>query len=69
MIHYKDMTFCAGDHCANFDECPRALTKQVHDGASAIGLPISQYSNPKDLECWTPDFPTVEETPTPTSTP
>jgi hypothetical protein len=49
---YKDMTFCSGDGCTQFRKCFRALTKEVGDRAKKLGLPISQFSNPKELDCY-----------------
>jgi hypothetical protein len=52
---YKDMTFCSGDGCTQFRKCFRALTKEVDDRAEKLGLPISQFSNPKELDCYIED--------------
>ena len=52
---YKDMTFCSGDGCTQFKRCFRALTQDVEDRAEKIGLPISQFSNPKELDCYIPN--------------
>jgi hypothetical protein len=49
---YKDMTFCSGDGCVKFNKCFRALTPDVETRAAKIGLPISQFSNPKEVECY-----------------
>jgi len=52
---YKDMTFCSGDGCTQFKRCFRALTQDVEDRAEKIGLPISQFCNPKELDCYIPN--------------
>jgi hypothetical protein len=52
---YKDMTFCAGDGCTQFKRCFRALTQDVEDRAEKLGLPISQFSEPKKLDCYIPN--------------
>jgi len=49
---YKDMTFCSGDGCTQFKRCFRALTQDVEDRAEKLGLPICQFSNPKELDCY-----------------
>lgn len=49
---YRDMTFCSGDGCARFNDCPRALTQKVKDGAKRSGWPISRFAEPKANECW-----------------
>lgn len=52
MMTYRDMTFCSGDGCLQFSKCFRALTPEVKAKAKKIGLPVCQFSNPKELECW-----------------
>ena len=52
---YKDMTFCSGDGCTQFKKCFRALTQDVEDRAEKLGLPISQFSNPTQLDCYIPN--------------
>ena len=52
---YKDMTFCSGDGCTQFKGCFRALTKDVEDRAEKLGLPICQFCNPKELDCYIPN--------------
>jgi hypothetical protein len=52
MICYRDMTFCRGDGCVKFDDCPRAMTQEVIDSAKAIDIGIAQWVNPKELECY-----------------
>lgn len=52
MICYKDRTFCAGGGCLKFKECPRALTDDVREAARLAGLLISQFANPKELDCY-----------------
>ena len=52
---YKDMTFCSGDGCTQFKRCFRALTQDVEDRAEKLGLPISQFSEPKKLDCYIPN--------------
>jgi hypothetical protein len=54
-VTYKDMTFCSGDGCTQFSKCFRALTKEVEGRAEKLGLPISQFSNPKELDCYIED--------------
>ena len=54
MISYRDMTFCAGDGCAQFEGCGRALTQDVRERAKAYGVPVAQFSNPKELHCYEP---------------
>ena len=46
------MTFCSGDGCTQFKKCFRALTQDVEDRAEKLGLPISQFTNPKELDCY-----------------
>ena len=52
---YKDMTFCSGDGCTQFKRCFRALTQDVEDRAEKLGLPICQFTNPKELDCYIPN--------------
>ena len=52
MIFYRDMTFCRGDGCVKFNECPRALTEAVWKKAEEFGLPVSQFTDPKELKCY-----------------
>ena len=54
---YKDMTFCEGDGCKQFRRCFRALTPKVEDDAERIGLPITLFANPKELDCYLTDEP------------
>ena len=49
------MTFCSGDGCTQFKRCFRALTQDVEDRAEKFGLPISQFSEPKKLDCYIPN--------------
>ena len=49
------MTFCSGDGCTQFRKCFRALTQDVEDRAEKFGLPISQFTNPKELDCYIPN--------------
>ena len=49
---YRDKTFCSGDGCAKFSQCPRALTEQVKQSAKAAGLPISRWAEPRLLDCY-----------------
>ena len=49
------MTFCSGDGCTQFKRCFRALTQDVEDRAEKIGLPIYQFCNPKELDCYIPN--------------
>jgi hypothetical protein len=55
MLSYRDRTFCTGNGCARFSSCPRALTPEVREGARAAGLPVSQFSEPRGLDCWEPE--------------
>ena len=52
MIYYQDRTFCAGDGCLNFNDCPRALTQDVREDAEWKGFLIAQFANPKELQCY-----------------
>lgn len=54
MISYKDMTFCDGNEgkCQAFKGCWRALTPEVQARADKLGLPISQFSDPKGVQCY-----------------
>lgn len=52
MICYRDMTFCRGDGCVKFTDCPRALTDEVAQKAETFGLPISQFMQPSELKCY-----------------
>jgi hypothetical protein len=54
MMCYKDKTFCSGAGCLDFDNCDRALTKEVRDRAEAFGLPISEFADPTKNECYKP---------------
>ncbi len=49
---YRDMTFCKGDGCIHFDGCKRALTTAVSEAADRANRWISQFENPRELECW-----------------
>ena len=54
MIHYRDMTFCPGEGCKDFNTCPRALTTEVLDAADRWwnkgyrAAPIARYIEPKE---------------------
>jgi hypothetical protein len=52
---YRDMTFCAGDGCTRFKTCFRALTNEVQEKAEKLGLPISQFVTPTELDCYRKD--------------
>jgi hypothetical protein len=52
---YRDITFCSGDGCTRFKTCFRALTNEVQDKAEKLGLPISQFVTPKELDCYIPN--------------
>lgn len=52
MICYRDMTFCSGDGCRKFHECPRALTDDVKAAANDAGLYVAQFSEPRSLSCY-----------------
>jgi hypothetical protein len=58
---YKDMTFCRASECQQFPKCFRALTPKVEEAAKQIGLPISQFSDPQQLDCYLP--PTMPSNP------
>ena len=49
------MTFCSGDGCTQFKGCFRALTQDVEDRAEKLGLPICQFTSPKELDCYIPN--------------
>lgn len=52
MMSYRDMTFCSGNGCLNFDNCHRKLTKEVIERAERAGLLIAQYDEPEKLDCY-----------------
>ena len=56
MIGFRDMTFCRGDGCSKFGECPRSLTSEVKAKAAiwwgSEGAPIAEFEDPKQLNCW-----------------
>lgn len=52
MICYRDMTFCSGDGCAKFGLCHRSLTDEVRYNAQSAGLNISEFAEPRHLDCW-----------------
>lgn len=52
MISYLDRTFCPGTNCKAKDDCPRALTKEIRDGAKAAGLPLAIFSEYTKLPCY-----------------
>lgn len=54
MMCYKDRTYCDGDGCQNFHECPRAITKEVLEGAMRVGIPIARFTEPSSLDCYVP---------------
>jgi hypothetical protein len=58
VICFQDRTFCAGNGCARFEGCPRALTEDVKVKAvkwwGSNEAPISQFSEPEKLECFQP---------------
>ena len=55
-MNYRDMTFCTGDGCAKFDDCPRALTEKEQAAAErwwgGPGAPIAQFMFPKMISCY-----------------
>lgn len=53
MIVYRDMTYCRGDGCTSAHDCIRHLTKEVISRAKRENLLISQFAEPKKLECYT----------------
>lgn len=59
MMCYRDMTFCTGDGCKKFDNCPRALTDQVRADAvkwwKSDDAPIAFFESPKELPCYEPE--------------
>jgi hypothetical protein len=52
MICYRDKTFCRGNGCLKFNECPRAATKEVIEAAARCGMLISYYAEPEKLPCY-----------------
>lgn len=56
MITYRDRTFCTGEGCKHFSDCPRALTDRVKEDAERWwkkpGAPIATFTEPKELECY-----------------
>jgi hypothetical protein len=60
MIGYDDRTFCTGDGCKRFAvDCQRSLTKEIRDQAErwwgGKDVPITQFANPRELECYVPN--------------
>ena len=53
MIVFGDMTFCAGDGCAKFNACPRALSSVVRTLARQSQSRIAEFARPRELDCWT----------------
>ena len=53
-MSYRDMTFCSGDGCVLFKDCPRALTPEVKDRAARAQMPIAKFCEPKALVCYMP---------------
>jgi hypothetical protein len=49
---FRDIAYCAGDGCEDFDFCNRALTQQIRDEAERTGLPIAQFTDPKKMHCY-----------------
>ncbi len=49
---YRDRTFCSGNGCIKFDTCPRALTEAVKLQAENLGYLVSQFAEPKELDCY-----------------
>ena len=46
---YKDKVFCPfWEECEIGDECDRALTEEVRQGALSISVPISRYKDHPD---------------------
>ena len=52
MMCYRDMTFCGGDGCQRFGECPRSLTKEVDRAATQANRLIARFTNPQELDCY-----------------
>lgn len=62
---YKDRTFCSGCGCKRYEHCSRSLTQTVRDAAAKwwgghwktpdYNAPISEFENPKELECYEPN--------------
>lgn len=55
MLCYRDRTYCGAKDCARFgNSCERSLTPDIAARVKSVGLPISQFSHPKELECYNP---------------
>ena len=54
MMCYRDMTYCDATECKNFHNCFRALTDSVRVHADELGLPICQFHDPTQNECYQP---------------
>jgi hypothetical protein len=52
MLVYRGMTFCEGDGCTRFGECPRSLTDEVKAAATRTGLLVSRFADPKAQGCY-----------------
>jgi len=49
VICYRDMTFCPfSDDCEDGNECPRAITVDVQEGAERHNLPLSRFVSEPD---------------------
>jgi hypothetical protein len=61
VISYRDMCFCRATTCIKFGDgkCPRSLTPAVQKAANDFGLPIAEWTEPKDQPCYS----TEEEPP------
>lgn len=63
MMCYKDMTFCHGAGCKDFDGCPRAFTPEVQAAADKWWgtegeAPICFFNDPTEVSCWVAPDPT-----------
>jgi len=58
---FLDITYCRADGCTSAHDCRRHLTPEVKASAKKAGLLICQFTNPKELECYT--TPKEEKTP------
>jgi len=54
MMCYRDKTYCDGDGCRKFHECPRAITWEVLKGSERAGIPIARFTEPSALDCYVP---------------
>ena len=52
-MNFLDITYCRADGCTSAHDCRRHLTPEVKANAKRAGLPIAQFVDPKELECYT----------------